>query len=346
MAIKRSYLSLDVAIGDDLPIEFRIFSTGVNRSEKGDFLFDAASAASVMAEYLAHGKALLFDFNHGTTLPMPSVEQGIAAGEFVPEVRADGLYATRIKWTPRAQELLRAKEYRFFSPYFMHDEKTGRILRLINCALTNLPALDGIAPLVAASANHHDNEEKAMDEELKKANATIEALRVENATIKAKLSAFEEKEAEKAGAVALRAQVLSLVGKANDAEAMGVLTALKASHERVAQLEADVAKNKAEKLSAEFTGILDGAVKDGKIAPAQRPFWEGQATKLGMEAAIGTLKGFVETAVALTASAEVKTPGASMAITDNAKVIAKSMGQDPAALAKFVAEQHALGNQI
>jgi phage I-like protein len=134
------------------PTEIRIFRAGVNRSEKGDFLFDAQAAESVLREYARHAKPAVFDFNHGTTLSDPTPEQGIAAGRFVPEVRNGELWATAIKWTARAAALLEAREYVCFSPYFEHDVATGRVLRLINIALTNLPALDDIAELMAASA--------------------------------------------------------------------------------------------------------------------------------------------------------------------------------------------------
>lgn len=134
--------------------EFRIFRAGVNRSEKGTFVFDSAAADSVMREYKSHGKPLLLDYNHGSTLFDPTPEQGVAAGEFTPEIRDGELWATRIRWTPRAAQMLAAREYRLFSPYFEHEPATGRILRLVNVALTNLPALDDIAPLMAASAAH------------------------------------------------------------------------------------------------------------------------------------------------------------------------------------------------
>jgi phage I-like protein len=136
-----------------VPTEFRIFRVGINHSEKGDFLFDAESATSVMAEYRAHGKPMLLDYNHGTTLLAPTPEQAISAGQFIPEVRADGLWATAIKWAERARAFLAAAEYRLFSPFFEHEAATGRITRLINVALTNLPALDHIDALVAAHAH-------------------------------------------------------------------------------------------------------------------------------------------------------------------------------------------------
>ncbi len=136
----------------EVPSEFRIFRFGVNHSEKGDFLFDDLAAESVMAEYRAHGKPMLLDYGHGTTLEAPTPEQAISAGQFIPEVRSDGLWASAIKWTARASAFLAALEYRLFSPFFEHDSATGRITRLINVALTNLPALDNIEPLVAASS--------------------------------------------------------------------------------------------------------------------------------------------------------------------------------------------------
>lgn len=283
---------------NELPTEFRIFSMGVNPSEKGDFLVDPESLQSVMASYAHHNKALLIDYNHATLLEAPTPEQAVAAGEFVPQVRADGLWATDVKWTPRAEAFLRAKEYRFFSPTFDHDTKTGRVLRLINVALTNLPALNGITPLVAANAKQ---EEPMACESCSALTARLNTMEEECKALRAKLSTFEDKETEKASAVSLRASVLSLTGKATDAEALGVLQALRSSHEEHARLRAQVEQEKTARLSAEFKTVLDDAVggKEPKVTPAQRGFWEGIAKEDGVEKATARLRAYLDTATTL-----------------------------------------------
>lgn len=156
------------------PSEFRIFRAGVNETSKGSFLFDAKAAASVMASFRDQGNELFIDYEH-QVLADPPV-QTPAAAWFKPELRNGELWATAIKWTPRATEYLRNSEYRYFSPAFATD-KQGRILRLVNVALTNFPAMKDLDALVAAKflENYHaathkgaDHMAKHVTEEMKK----------------------------------------------------------------------------------------------------------------------------------------------------------------------------------
>jgi len=134
----RELAQLDLS---SLPTEFRLFKFGENETSKGTFVLDQAGAESVMAAYQKHGIELHLDYEH---------DQRIAAAWFVPDVRSDGLWAANVRWTPRASEMLRSREYRYFSPTFYADGKK-RITKLVNAALTNLPAMDNQEPLIAAS---------------------------------------------------------------------------------------------------------------------------------------------------------------------------------------------------
>jgi phage I-like protein len=343
--IVRAHVALDIDVGAGaVPTEFRIFKYGVNHSEKGDFLFDQEAAVSVMAEYRSHGKPMLLDYNHGTTVYAPTADQGISAGEFVPEVRADGLWATAIKWTDRARGMLAAREYRCFSPCFEPDPKTGRISRLINIALTNLPALDHVEPLVAATAVDGGED---MDEELKKAltrvtelerqlaarDADIVPLRASATTMVAlsgvvglaASASVTEVHGAVSGLVALRAKVFGLTGKQTEAEALGALQALSESHVKLIQIEKDLEKERTTRLSAEFATALSAAVTDSKVPPAQKAFWEGIATEDGFEKATARLRSYAQTAVSLTGNRATPPPGNGAAMTEQQKMIARRM---------------------
>lgn len=130
-----------------LPTAFRLFVLGKNVTSKGTFVLDKAGLTSVMAAYVDHGIDMSFDYEH-QALGAPG--KSPAAAWFKPEARDDGLWAVDVRWTPPATEMLRNKEYRFFSPAFATD-KQNRITRLINVALTNLPATKNQEALVAAS---------------------------------------------------------------------------------------------------------------------------------------------------------------------------------------------------
>jgi hypothetical protein len=121
---------------------------------KGTFILTDEGAREVMQRYVEHGTDLHFDYEHLSIEPEKNAnpELAAAAGWFDLELRPDGLWATNIRWTPRAEKMLRDGEYRYISPAFHADEE-GQIHELVNVALTNLPATDNLNALVAASMN-------------------------------------------------------------------------------------------------------------------------------------------------------------------------------------------------
>ncbi|MBJ5275993.1 hypothetical protein JGG07_24830, partial [Salmonella enterica subsp. enterica serovar London] len=64
----------------------------------------------------------------------------------------EGLFAIDVEWTAAAAAMVEAKEYRFISPVFSYD-KTGQVLELLNAALTNTPAVDGMEEVLLAAAS-------------------------------------------------------------------------------------------------------------------------------------------------------------------------------------------------
>lgn len=137
-------------IGENVPTEILIIKYGETSTQKGTFVFDEESAKSVLAAYEEHGHDLSFDYEHQTLADPPVAAP--AAGWFDLELRDEGLYAVNIRWTDKAKEHLEAKEYRYFSPAFTTFPDTNRVESLINVALTNVPATNGLEPLVAARA--------------------------------------------------------------------------------------------------------------------------------------------------------------------------------------------------
>jgi phage I-like protein len=60
---------------------------------------------------------------------------------------AEGVWA-RVQWTERAVEYLKKREYRYISPVVLVRKKDGRAVELLGAALTNLPAIEGMTPVV------------------------------------------------------------------------------------------------------------------------------------------------------------------------------------------------------
>lgn len=134
------------------PLEFRLFTAGDVETTKGTFLFDADAAAAVLADAADWGNEFPVDYGHAMMDPKPvdPALSGKAAGHFRLEVRDGELWAVDVKWTPPAAEALRNREWKYCSPTFDFDRETGRIVGLINVALTNLPATKRMDPLMAS----------------------------------------------------------------------------------------------------------------------------------------------------------------------------------------------------
>lgn len=136
--------------GDEPPAEFRLFAAGKVETSKGTFLFDSKAAKSVMAHYADQGNELMVDYDHASLgLALDPAQAGKAAGWFNLELRNGELWAVNVRWTEPATLALKRKEWRYMSPAFSTDED-GRILELINVALTNIPATKKLQPLMAA----------------------------------------------------------------------------------------------------------------------------------------------------------------------------------------------------
>ena len=144
------------------PGEFKLFPKGPYKTSKGDLSFDEESAASVMGAYTLHGNDGSIDYEH-QALQDPPVEAP-AAGWYSLEVRDGDLWLKDIRWTDKARSRIEAGEYRYLSPAVEFDLKTRRVTRLINVALTNLPATRGMQPLVAMSDRAIDRRTATLSE--------------------------------------------------------------------------------------------------------------------------------------------------------------------------------------
>lgn len=130
------------------PSEFRIFPKGEAPSYKGVFLFDDIAAKSVMDTYKMQGRACSFDYDHGSLMkqsPNPS-QTAKGAGLFELEMRDGELWAVNCTFTAEAKRGIEAGEWLWFSPAFSKlldkdGKETPRPAWLINCALSNNPAL-------------------------------------------------------------------------------------------------------------------------------------------------------------------------------------------------------------
>lgn len=260
------HLTIDVS---GVPSEFRLLKAGVNAYKGGELLFDEQAAASVMARYQARGIQLMADYEHQSlrddlTGPVPA-----AAKKWEPEIRGGDLIAANITWTARAKAMLAEGEYRYFSIACAVEPKTNRVVEIINFALTNLPAADRIEPLVAASAIH-TRKDKQMKTVIVALGLSANAEEADALAAVSSLKDFER-------------NVITLSGQKGRAEALGALNALALKASRADAAEAELVALKAASVKAKVEALIDGAIRDGRVAPAKRDTMIALADKGGVE---------------------------------------------------------------
>lgn len=259
-----------IELGPEPPAEFRIFPFGAIETTKGTFLFDDQSAALALQHWQAWGNDLSIDYEH------QALENGSgpapAAGWFQLEARGDGLWAVNVRWTERAAALLRAREYRYFSPAFELDEQ-GRIVRLINLALTNLPAMREMEPLMAKATSQEGD-----------VKTILKMLGMETGT-------EEQAGTAVTALIEIRNGVATLTEKQSPSEILGVLTAWKQAAGQVETLTVRVQTLESAAASRELDALISKGRTDGKLTPALEPW----ARELGQKDPV-MLKSYLETA--------------------------------------------------
>ncbi|QAZ67038.1 phage protease [Solidesulfovibrio carbinolicus] len=246
--------------------------------------FDADIAAALIARTNTRETPLFIDYEHHTLTAKDAGHKAVAAGwiEALAYVPGRGLFA-RVAWTDAARAHIRADEYRYISPLFTFDPESGAVLSLVNAALTNSPALDGMAAVaavrqVAASQTDQPQPEDCMDELLKRlrfllnlpvaataedVTARLDALKTQ-VTTGAETAASVDLLAILAGKDAAIADLTAKAATPDPArfapvEALSALTA--ENTDLKARLAAAATQNGAAALSAE----IKAAVADGRV---------------------------------------------------------------------------------
>lgn len=138
-------------IGAEPPSELRLFHWGLNQTKKGPVFLTKKSAAKIMAEYEQDGHALVFDKEHSMFNPKAAPEDMAAYGYFRLSLKEDGLWATDIQWTEEGKKDVQSGKWAFFSPAILKNPFSNLITKMLNAALTNLPATKGIRPLLLSA---------------------------------------------------------------------------------------------------------------------------------------------------------------------------------------------------
>jgi phage I-like protein len=144
-------LSAASLAGGVVPDRVLLAPWGQVESSNGSFVVDDESAAAVIEGFERQGTDLPIDYEHqtlGGAYTSPS-GQAPAAGwiKRIASQAGVGLVG-EIEWTERAREMLAAKAYRYLSPVAVIRKADRKLMAIHSAALTNKPAIVGMAPIV------------------------------------------------------------------------------------------------------------------------------------------------------------------------------------------------------
>lgn len=280
---------------------------------------DAVIAAHIIEQTKALVNPLVIDYEHQTLKAAENGKPAPAAGWFknLEWREGSGLWATGVEWTEGVQEMIAKGEYKFFSPVFRYDKKTGVVTALLMGAITNYPAIDGMAALAA------------------RAEVDLDQSQQETPKMKALLILLGLKE-DATEAEALAALQAILEAKKTNEEA---LAAARAEAEKpdptkfvpvsaVTKLQEEVASLSAAVVGRDVQEVVDKAITEGRLLPALKEW----ATDLGKKD-IAALRAYVEKAQPIAALSGTQSGGQGGgkdkdkdALTEDELAVCRSMG--------------------
>lgn len=288
------------------PEEIQIIPYGTHETDRGAFSLGEEDMRGMVEDFGSRTNDMVIDYEHqslsGGEAPAAGwIKRLINRGR-------DGVWAA-VEWTPRAREYLGNREYRYLSPVFLKRLSDNRVVKLLGAALTNTPAIDGMVPIVnkehmssraaeqqfpkghsgLVSESREAPEQARLDDDCCCATAPLRYCsnkeRKEERSMKKVLSALgltagaTEEEALKAlealrkrGESPVPQTVLAELGLGADAgegEVLGAVAAMRQAAGSLAAARAELAELRARLSRVEAEELVAGAMKAGKLTPAQ-----------------------------------------------------------------------------
>ncbi len=259
--------------------EIKILPLGLVKSQKGEFVVDNESLKLMKNHFKSRGLDIVVDYEHQTL----NGGQAPAGGWIKDFYIKENCIVAKVEWTEKAKEYIKNKEYRYLSPVIQVRKNDKKAVVLHSVALTNTPAIDNMYT-IANSLNLDDEGDELMD----LLNQLISLLGLnEGATeseVLEKLKALMNTSNDEVVANKAVLQLLDLKESATQEEVTNSIMALKKPVNTNVELELKELKEKM--ATKEANELVEMALKDGKITPAQKD-WATQY-------ALTSQKGFEE----------------------------------------------------
>ncbi len=297
--------------------EIKILPLGLVKSQKGEFVVDNESLKLMKNHFKSRGLDIVVDYEHQTL----NGGQAPAGGWIKDFYIKENCIVAKVEWTEKAKEYIKNKEYRYLSPVIQVRKNDKKAVVLHSVALTNTPAIDNMYTIVnttnkcdqrsfSRSENFEANSlyldkntmnecdvvvfgvDKNLDDEgdelMDLLNQLISLLGLnEGATeseVLEKLKALINTSNDEVVANKAVLQLLDLKESATQEEVTNSIMALKKPVNTNVELELKELKEKM--ATKEANELVEMALKDGKITPAQKD-WATQY-------ALTSQKGFEE----------------------------------------------------
>ncbi len=302
-------LSVELQVDQKAPSEIQLTPVGFFRAKDGRpeelpdgwYIDESVSREIIYDTYYVNERVI--DYEHQSLRTEGNGQPAPAAGWFgALQWRESGLWAINVVWTPTAQQMIVDKEYRYISPVIQYDPKTGHVLDVLMAALTNNPAIDGmanIAPLTIKALHQRKLNTEQLKQNGDKEMKLSELLAVlglpegttEESALEALSTLKENSRTATASVATLTAQVASLEkasATVNPAEFVPIAV--------VADMQSKLAALTAQASHESVDLMISDAIESGHLLPSQKKW----ATELG-KTDQAALSNFIATAVPVTA---------------------------------------------
>lgn len=311
------------------------------RDGRGPYVLEDAQA--FIRRFIDWGVDLCVDYEHQSLDAKQKAGPVPAAGWIKAlEARENGIWA-RIDWTEAAASCLRAKEYRFLSPVYTFNPRTGAVQMLTGAGLTNYPNLNLQAAASRQGATMDELRERLCYLLNLPLTTTDEELKGHLDKLKAMIDAST-------AATAAQAQLAKAVGLAEGADMATVATTVQSRLSAAPDPAAYVPKSAFDQVSHSFQTLRDQVAKEGaerlvqeamssgKVPPALKDWATDYATRSPED-----FKRYLETAPVHSAahSNEGKPPTATgtTTLTPDQEAVIAACGLDRDAFLKTLSEK-------
>lgn len=279
VAVRAGGILRALSADGELPRRVQLLPKGWVRSQAGDFLADEAAMALIVQAWASRQVDVVIDYEHQSLGEGPAPAAGWIRDLSVAE---DGLYA-EVEWTPKAAEMIRAREYRYLSPAVGIRESDRRAVFLHSVALTNTPAIDGMRPI----ANKGGRNDVDLLGKLTVALGLKET--ADEAAVLAEIEKLKGATSREVVAHKAVLEALELPETATLEEVKAKILALKNPSGYVPVAQFQELKSRLDQRDAE--DLVQEALRTGKIAPASADWLRAYALK-----DLATAREFVRTA--------------------------------------------------